>query len=307
MSVKCLRDLETKSLPETKLKTKGKNKASGRKSWARKHGIKLDVSSRVWIQIIEITYCQLEYIGGFFTAEPPGKLQEDICMCVLGHFSRVWLSAPPWTAVCRAPLSMEFSRQEDWLTCPPPGDLPDPGIKPMSLISPALAGGFFTTSATWEAQEDIQYILIILLKFCKWGCTTFFFQCLLSSEPPSSLTYLLLSLCKLFSEAGIDKLFTTCWPNPAHYLFVWLRFYWNKITSIILFVVYGSFCALMAELNNHKRDPLAHKAQNIYHRGLCRNSLSALKNSLGNCYTFSHIILFSGGSYFSSEIVDLLL
>ena len=34
---------------------------------------------------------------------------------------------------------------------PPPGDLPDPGIKPVSLMSPALAGGFFTTSATWEA------------------------------------------------------------------------------------------------------------------------------------------------------------
>jgi len=42
---------------------------------------------------------------------------------------------------------MEFSRQEYWsgLLCPPPGDLPDPGIKPMSPASPALAGGFFTT------------------------------------------------------------------------------------------------------------------------------------------------------------------
>ena len=48
--------------------------------------------------------------------------------------------------------SMGFSRQEYWigLPCPPPGDLPDPGIKPASLTSPALAGGFFTTSATWE-------------------------------------------------------------------------------------------------------------------------------------------------------------
>ena len=47
---------------------------------------------------------------------------------------------------------MGFSRQEYWggLPCPPPGDLPDPGIKPESLMSPALAGGFFTTSATWE-------------------------------------------------------------------------------------------------------------------------------------------------------------
>ena len=54
----------------------------------------------------------------------------------------------------QAPLSMEFSSQEYWseLSCPPPGDLPDPGIEPVSLKSPALAGGFFTTSATWEAQ-----------------------------------------------------------------------------------------------------------------------------------------------------------
>ena len=53
-----------------------------------------------------------------------------------------------------APLFMGFSRQEYWsgLPCPPPGDLPSPGVEPMSLISPALSGGFFTTSATWEAH-----------------------------------------------------------------------------------------------------------------------------------------------------------
>ena len=53
----------------------------------------------------------------------------------------------------QAPLSMGFSRQKYWsgLSCPPAGDLPNPGIKPTSLKSPALAGGFFTTSATWEA------------------------------------------------------------------------------------------------------------------------------------------------------------
>ena len=47
---------------------------------------------------------------------------------------------------------MGFSRQEDWsgLPFPPAGDLPDPGIEPASLTSPALAGGFFTTSAVWE-------------------------------------------------------------------------------------------------------------------------------------------------------------
>ena len=48
---------------------------------------------------------------------------------------------------------MEFSRQEYWngLPFPSPGDLPNPEIEPMSLMSPALAGGFFTSSTTWEA------------------------------------------------------------------------------------------------------------------------------------------------------------
>ena len=46
---------------------------------------------------------------------------------------------------------MGFSKQEYWsgLSCAPPGDLPDPGIKPVSLKSPALAGGFFTTRTTY--------------------------------------------------------------------------------------------------------------------------------------------------------------
>ena len=58
-----------------------------------------------------------------------------------------------WTVACHAPLSMGLSRQEYWsgLPCPAPGDLPDPETELMSLLSSALAGGFFTTSATWEA------------------------------------------------------------------------------------------------------------------------------------------------------------
>ena len=68
--------------------------------------------------------------------------------------SHVQLFATPWTVALQAPLSMGFSRQEYWdgLPCHLPGDLLDPGIKPMSLPSPALAGRFFTTSTTWEAQ-----------------------------------------------------------------------------------------------------------------------------------------------------------
>ena len=62
----------------------------------------------------------------------------------------------PWTVAYQAPLSMEFSRQEYWngLSCPPPGNLPDPEVKLESPMSPALAGKFFTTSAIWEAQSS---------------------------------------------------------------------------------------------------------------------------------------------------------
>ena len=72
---------------------------------------------------------------------------------MLSLFSHVGLFATPWTVARQAPLSMGFSWQEYWsgLPFPPPGDLPHPGIKLESLMSPALAGGFFTTSTTWEA------------------------------------------------------------------------------------------------------------------------------------------------------------
>ena len=73
---------------------------------------------------------------------------------MLSHFSLVQLFETPWSVAHQAPLSMEFSRQEYWsgLPCPPPGDLPDPEIELVSLMSLALAREFFTTSATWEAQ-----------------------------------------------------------------------------------------------------------------------------------------------------------
>ena len=59
----------------------------------------------------------------------------------------------------QAPLSKGFSRQDYWSgqPCPPPGDLPDPGIELMFLMSPALAGGFFTTSAIGKPRFSLQY------------------------------------------------------------------------------------------------------------------------------------------------------
>ena len=67
-------------------------------------------------------------------------------MCVCVH-SGVRLLATPWPVARQAPLSMEFPSQEYWsgLPFPTPRDLPDPGVKPESLASPALAGGFFAT------------------------------------------------------------------------------------------------------------------------------------------------------------------
>ena len=78
----------------------------------------------------------------------------SVCVCLIP--SVMSDSETPWAVARLAPLSMGFSRREycsGW-PCPPPGDLPHPGIEPASLMSPALTGRFFTTSATWEAQGE---------------------------------------------------------------------------------------------------------------------------------------------------------
>ena len=76
-------------------------------------------------------------------------------VCVCSVLSCIWLSAIPWIP-CQAPLSMDFFGQEYWsgLPFPIPGDFLDPGIKPSTLASSALAVRFFTTRATWEAQRS---------------------------------------------------------------------------------------------------------------------------------------------------------
>ena len=76
-------------------------------------------------------------------------------VCALSH-SVISNSATLCTAARRASLSMGFPRQEHcsgW-PCSPPGDLPDPGTELLFLMSPALAGGFFTTSATEAQVQD---------------------------------------------------------------------------------------------------------------------------------------------------------
>ena len=77
---------------------------------------------------------------------------------VLSCFSHVGLFVTLWTVACLAPLSMGFSRQEYWsgLPCPPPGDLPNPGIKPVSLLSLALADMFFPLVPSGKPQECLR-------------------------------------------------------------------------------------------------------------------------------------------------------
>ena len=79
-------------------------------------------------------------------------------------FSCVRLFVTHCSVAYKAPLSIVFFRQEYWSgLCTPPGVLTNPGIKPKSLMSPALAGGFLTTSATWEAQPILSLSLSIYI------------------------------------------------------------------------------------------------------------------------------------------------
>ena len=88
---------------------------------------------------------------------------------MLSCFSCVPLFVTQWTTTHQVPLSMGFSRQEYWngLPCPSPEDLPDSGIKPVSLTSPELAGGFFNTSTTTKSyisHSPIQNVFGVKIK-----------------------------------------------------------------------------------------------------------------------------------------------
>ena len=63
-----------------------------------------------------------------------------MCACILSRFSSVQLFATIWIVACQVPLSMEFSRQEYWneSSCPPPGNLLNPRMEPISPVPPAL-------------------------------------------------------------------------------------------------------------------------------------------------------------------------
>ena len=78
-------------------------------------------------------------------------------ICMLGHFSHVWLFAAPWTVACQAPLSMGFFRQEYGAGCHflIQGIFLTPGVEPTTPAAPALAGGFFITEPPGKTQSQI--------------------------------------------------------------------------------------------------------------------------------------------------------
>ena len=149
--------------------------------------------------------------------------------------SRVQLFATPWTVAHKAPLSMEFSRQEYWsgLPFPSPGNLPDPGIKPMSRASHALAGGFFTTEPPGKPQEywnrqPFPYSGIFLtqgstpgLPHCRWILYCLSHQGSLISHIQVSVKYLCshgatLPNWTVSGERCIEKLHKIRSPNHLH-------------------------------------------------------------------------------------------
>ena len=131
-----------------------------------------------------------------------------VCAQALRH---VWLDATPWTIACQVPLSAGLSWQEYWngLPCAPPRDLTNPGTEPASLGSLALAGGLFTTRATWEAPTTVNYPHIVYVLPCYVSIIKFrnhslrFWQCykirlsyhrVTKSHPSHKLCILLLNV-----------------------------------------------------------------------------------------------------------------
>ena len=111
--------------------------------------------------------------------------------CMPSLFSHVRFFATLWTVTLQAPLSMGFSKQEYWsgLPCPPPGDLLDPGTEPTSRRLPAMAGRFFTISATWEA---LFYVLVPPNKGEKHGDNKAALYCLSLEVTYTTSSYILL-------------------------------------------------------------------------------------------------------------------
>ena len=146
---------------------------------------------------------------------------------MLSHLSCVWPFAILWTVALQVLLPTEFSRQVYWnrLPFPSPGDLSDPGIEPWSLIVPALADGFLTTSTTWGAHENNNTTLN-LLQYC--FCLMFWF---FGHEARGILTPLSATQSLPFAPEG--EILTTGPPRKFTFCLEWVRGRYYVIVSCV--------------------------------------------------------------------------
>ena len=120
----------------------------------------------------------------------------------------------------QAPLSMGFSRPEYWsgLPVPPPGDLPDPGMETASLVSPASAGRFFTTSATWTLSPQVNHRHLVQIIYLD---TEQVFALIISSHLILSLIREEPSLSLFGKEIGTESLLC-CPMTYSWWSMIWI-------------------------------------------------------------------------------------
>ena len=108
-------------------------------------------------ELIVSSFAVCQHIGDYLKKHAAscflGNLQVSVFVCSVAQSCLTLCNpmdcSPPGSSVC----GILQARILEWQLFPSPGHLPDPGTEPRSLVSPVLAGGFFTTSATWEAPS----------------------------------------------------------------------------------------------------------------------------------------------------------
>jgi len=146
---------------------------------------------------------------------------------------------------------MEFSRQEYWngLPVPSPGDLPNPGIKLASLMFLALAGGFFTASAIWEAPKRGHFSSVQLLSHVQLSATawTAAHQASLSITNSQNL----LKLMFIESVMPSNHLFLYCPLLLPSSIFPGIRVFSNESVLCIRWPKYWSFSFSISPSNEY--------------------------------------------------------
>ena len=171
-------------------------------------GSKFNIVKKSYLERIVVSFRSTKVFPLSFISS---KLRRPPCpfayVCVMYSVTSVvsdplWL---PWTITRQAPLSMEFSRQKYWsgFPCPLPGAFPNLGIEPTSLMAPVLAGGFFTTSLSWDSWTAFSHSVMsnsatpgssvhgkAELNHTLWGILNSFWQTSFLVKSKSNLTTL---------------------------------------------------------------------------------------------------------------------